>query len=91
MQGALTLTDNRLSNIDTSNNPSVDVISIDAQATGIHPLKLTGNKYESAGGHPVHSYINCQISAAGAGTSAAALRDSNTTTAVPPAPILVVP
>lgn len=91
MQGALTLTNNRLANINTSNSPNVDVISIDPQATGIQPLKLTGNKYESAGGHPVHSYINCPISVAGAGTTAAAIRDSNTTTAVPPAPTLVVP
>ncbi len=91
MQGALTITDNRLANIDTSNNPNVDVISIDAQATGIHPLKLTGNQYASAGGHPVRSYINCQISAAGAGTTAASIRGSNTTKVVPPEPVLIVP
>lgn len=91
MQGALTLTDNRFSNIDTSNNSGVDVISIDAQATAVHSLKLTGNRYESAGGHLVHSYINCQISAAGAGTSAKAIQENNTTTVVPPPPVLIVP
>lgn len=91
MQGALTLTDNRFSNIDTSNNLNADVIFIDAQATAVHPLKLTGNRYENAGEHLVHSYINCQISAAGAGTSAKAIQENNTTTVVPPPPVLIVP
>jgi len=91
MWGALTITDNRLSNADTSNNPGVDVIFIDAQAIAIRPLKLTGNRYVDAGGHPVRSYINCQISAADAGTSALAIRESNTTTVAPSKPVLLVP
>lgn len=91
MQGALTLADNQFSNINTSNSPGADVIFIDAQAAAVHPLRLTGNRYGDPEGHPVHSYINCQISAADAGTSALAIRESNTTTLVPPKPVLLVP
>lgn len=90
-QGALTITNNRLSNIDASNNPGADVISIDPGASGIRPLRLTGNRYDNPAGYPVRDYIRCGISAAAAGTSAADIQESNATTTVPPKPIVVSP
>jgi len=88
-QGALTITNNRLADIGTSNNPGVDAISIDPGAVGVHPLRLTGNRYDGTRPHSVRDYINCGISAAGAGTSVADIQSGNRTTAVPPKPIIV--
>lgn len=90
-QGALTITNNRLSNIGASNNPGVDVISIDPGASDIRPLRLTGNRYDNPAGYPVRDYIYCGISAVAASTSAADIQKSNTTTTVPPKPIFVTP
>lgn len=90
-QGAQTITDNHLLNIGVSNNPGVDVISIDPGASGIRPLRLTGNRYDNPAGYPVRDYIHCGISASAAGTGAADIQKSNATTTVPPKPIVVSP
>ena len=90
-QGVLTITNNHLLNIGASNNSGVDVISIDPGASGIRPLQLTGNRYDNPAGYAVRDYIHCGISAAAAGTSAADIQSSNTTTTIPPKPILVTP
>jgi len=90
-QGALTITDNSLSNIGAPNNPGVDVISIDPGALGVHPLRMVGNRYNNPAGYPVRSFIRCGISAAAAGTSAAAIQGGNATATVPSEPMVVAP
>ncbi|MDQ2798493.1 MAG: right-handed parallel beta-helix repeat-containing protein [Armatimonadota bacterium] len=88
-QGALTITDNRLADIGTSDNSGVDAISIDPGASAVRPLRLTGNRYDGFAFHSVRDFINCGVSAAAAGTSAAAIRSSNA--AAPGMPIVVTP
>ncbi|MGI4788985.1 MAG: right-handed parallel beta-helix repeat-containing protein [Janthinobacterium lividum] len=90
-QGALTITNNHLIDIGTANNSGVDVISLDPGASGIHPLQLTGNRYDNPAGYPTHNYIYCGISAAASGTSAGVIQSSNATTTMPPKPIVVIP
>lgn len=91
VQGALTITNNHLLNIGTSNNPGVDVISVDPGARDVSPLRLTGNRYDNPAGYLVHDYIYCGISAATAGTSATDIQGGNATTTAPPKPIIVTP
>ncbi len=90
-QGALTIADNRLADIGTSDNSGVDAISIDPGASAVRPLRLSGNRYDGSAPHSVRDYINCGISAAAADASAAAIGSSNAMTTAPRKPIVVMP
>lgn len=90
-QGTLTIKNNRLTDINTSNNSGADAIYIDAGATGLRALILRGNRYANPGGYAVRDFIHCAVSAASVGTSAAAIRVGNVMTTTPAKPIVVTP